>query len=194
MPALRDKDPSIIVSDWISEKFMQYPELWRVLGIASSTVGLICYALSSSFKQLYGEPDASSAISNAAITLTAVCFSEQIGHKYKVGVSTFFLGCLMIQATKINLILTAVAVAYGYIVFALLSPVTDSEDSTERAGSRQPLLHSQETDEVQAEQQLSTKSEAESSLAGKEAESSLAGRKAGKKAVGSSLKMGMEAV
>ena len=71
-------------------------------------------------------------------------------------------GCLMIQVTKINFILTGFAVAYGYIVFALDSrdssensshraidtlevagagiQVTGSKYSTEREEIRQPLL------------------------------------------------------
>ncbi|KAJ7949022.1 Exocyst subunit exo70 family protein [Quillaja saponaria] len=31
------------------------PLLWRIVGFVSSIVGFICYALSSSFKQLVGE-------------------------------------------------------------------------------------------------------------------------------------------
>jgi len=154
-------------------------KVWRFVGFTSSIVGLLCYAISSSFTHLFGEwnslklslyiifsfiiclmvlfarrwqdsrshrfkahsaflvltitsvysffsdkvlsgkPDAYSLISCASLALTSLCLSRQIECGFEVDFMYFYLGCLIVQLTKINYLLAIVGVCYSYCLVIL---------------------------------------------------------------------------
>ena len=69
---------SILVPIWISDKFKHQ---WKFLGFVSSTVGLVCYALSPSFRHLYGEWNIMKIILYVVVSSIISCimlFAEQL--------------------------------------------------------------------------------------------------------------------
>ncbi|XP_061370439.1 uncharacterized protein LOC133313126 [Gastrolobium bilobum] len=160
---------------------LTHSKLWRIVGILSSVVALVCYALSSSFNYLFGKwnvlkmvlyvvvscsvcgvmlfatrwqvsrntlmkahvvflaliitslysffydkavngkPDILSLISSGAFALMSLSFSRQTDLGFEVGVCNFFLGCLTVQLTKINLMLAFVAAFFCYSIIVLRS-------------------------------------------------------------------------
>ncbi|QHO27825.1 hypothetical protein DS421_7g211350 [Arachis hypogaea] len=153
---------------------LHHKRVWRVTGFVASVNGFLCYAMSSSFKHLFGEwnllktilytllsfsistmmlfpkkcrlsksfllkayvgvlvllltslysffddksnngkPDLLSMISSASFAFMSLSLSRQIDLGFEAELLNFFLGCLTIQLTKINLMLSIVAAIFCY--------------------------------------------------------------------------------
>ncbi|WJX63694.1 hypothetical protein P8452_48551 [Trifolium repens] len=68
-----------------------------------------------------GKPDAYSMISSAAFALMSLSLSRQIQCGFEVDLMSFYLGCLILQLMKINILLAIVGVCYSYCLIILRS-------------------------------------------------------------------------
>ncbi|KAF1868946.1 hypothetical protein Lal_00048225 [Lupinus albus] len=91
-------------------------KLWRIVGFISSFIGLLCYALSSSFKHLFGEWNLLKIIVYTIIELGFV-----------VDLFNFFLGCLTVQLMKFNFMLSIIVVILCYSLRVLLDYQSQTE-------------------------------------------------------------------
>ncbi|XP_058744779.1 exocyst complex component EXO70B1-like [Vicia villosa] len=173
------------------QRWMMHTKVWTFIGIASAIVGLLCYALSSSFNHLFGnwnlvkiflytifsfiiclivlfartwrdsrslrfkahsaflvlvitsiysffsdkvmngKPDAYSSISYASFALMSLSLSRQIQCGFEVDLMYFYLGCLIVQLMKFNLLLAIVGVCYSYCLVILRSSFTSLSATSE---------------------------------------------------------------
>ncbi|KAI9125393.1 hypothetical protein K1719_004009 [Acacia pycnantha] len=181
--------------------FHVHPKVWRILGFVSSVVAFICYALSSSFNDLFGHwtlskivfysilssifcvltlfvskcPQFSgvfllkahvgflvlmltslysfyedrsqqhdgedekgrrnilSLVSFAAFAFMSVCLSKQIQPEFDVGMSNFFLGCLIVAVMKMNIKIALAASALFYVLITVRSCWDSQIGNTVRA-------------------------------------------------------------
>jgi hypothetical protein len=72
-------------------------------------------------KIMNGKPDAYSMISSAAFALMSLSLSRQIQCGFEVDLMSFYLGCLILQLMKINILLAIVGVCYSYSLIILRS-------------------------------------------------------------------------
>ncbi|RDY07257.1 Calmodulin-binding transcription activator 5, partial [Mucuna pruriens] len=167
---------------------MKQPLLWRCIGFLSSITGLLSYALSSSFKHLFGEwnllkiilygvwsiimcsvvllakkwklsrsltlkarvgflvlmltsvysffydkavngkPDVLGLISCASFAFMSFSLSRQIDLGFEVDLLNFFLGCLMVQLMKINLMLASIGGVFSYFLIILRSSLDSQQE------------------------------------------------------------------
>ncbi|CAL5189725.1 unnamed protein product [Lathyrus oleraceus] len=82
-------------------------------------------------KVMNGKPDAYSLISCAAFAIMSLSLSRQIQCGFEVDLMYFYLGCLIVQLMKFNLLLAIAGVCYSYCLIILRSSFTSFDVTPE---------------------------------------------------------------
>ncbi|CAK8537900.1 unnamed protein product [Lathyrus sativus] len=82
-------------------------------------------------KVITGKPDAYSSISYAAFALMSLSLSRQLQCGFEVDLMYFYLGCLIVQLMKFNLLLAIAGVCYSYCLIILRTSFTSLNGTSE---------------------------------------------------------------
>ncbi|KAK7276066.1 hypothetical protein RIF29_17198 [Crotalaria pallida] len=178
--------PVMSIQTW---RWFLQPKIRRLIGFVSAVIGLVCYALSSSFNHLFGQwnlfkiflyscfsfiiclatlfakvwqfttsllfkavmavlvlmatsvysffydkavtgkPDAYILISCVAFAIMFLSLSKQTRCGFQMDLSNFFLGCLIIQLMKINVLLAILGAALSYAIIIFRSSLDATPES-----------------------------------------------------------------
>ncbi|AES98857.1 transmembrane protein, putative [Medicago truncatula] len=150
-------------------RWMMLPKVWRFVGFASSVVGLLCYALSSSFNYLFGEWNLLKIFLYSAfsfiICLVILIYMQRncniievsdlklIRHfwqtqcGFEIDLLYFFLGSLIVQLMKIKLQLFILGAGFSYFLiilcfsFSSLNAGENSQYSSELQDGNSVILY-----------------------------------------------------